>query len=182
MLASHDIHVVAITETWLSSDVMDHEIIPHHLQCYRKDHAETQPNVRGGGILFGIDIRLPSKCRSDLECNCEVLVCEINGRSASRSKIALILVYRPPSTYIVSFINMLNETLIKVSNEFSYVCLIGDFNMPNIDWNSPNTSPANSTDVEFTCMTQSYALDQLNTYPSNANGSFLDLVFANDCA
>ncbi|ELU15675.1 hypothetical protein CAPTEDRAFT_209936 [Capitella teleta] len=179
MLASHDIHVVVITETWLSSDVMDTKIIPRHLKCYRKDRAETQPNVRGGGILFETDNRLPSKRRPDLECNCEVLACEINRRSASRSKIALI-VYRPPSSDIVSSINMLNETLIKVSNEFSYVCLIGDFNMPNIDWNSPATYPANSTDVEFIRMTQSHALDQLNTYPSNTNGSFLDLVFAND--
>ncbi|ELT95537.1 hypothetical protein CAPTEDRAFT_186109 [Capitella teleta] len=122
--------------------------------CYRKDRAETQPNVRGGGILFGIDNRLPSKRRPDLECNCEVLVCEINGRSASRSKIALILVYRSPSSDVVSFINMLNETLIK------QILL----------------------HVEFIRMTESHALDHLNTYPSNANGSFLDLVFANDSA
>ncbi|ELT99401.1 hypothetical protein CAPTEDRAFT_189684, partial [Capitella teleta] len=154
---------------------------PAELQlCYRKTVQKLKPNLRGGGILYGTDNRLSSKRRPDLECSCEVLVCEINGRSASRSKIALILVYRPPSSDIVSFINMLNETLIKASNEFSYVCLIGDFNMPNIDWNSPDTSPAKSTDVEFIRMTQSHALDQLNTYPSNANGSFLDLVFAND--
>ncbi|ELT89402.1 hypothetical protein CAPTEDRAFT_194290 [Capitella teleta] len=144
-------------------------------QCYRKDRAETQPNVRGGrylfgidnrlpSILYGIDNRLPSIRRHDLECSCEVL-------------IALILVYGPSSSNIVSFINMLNET-----NEFSYVCLIGDFNRPNIHWNTPDTSPANSTDVEFIRMTQSHALDQLNTYPSNANGSFLDLVFANGSA
>ncbi|ELU15684.1 hypothetical protein CAPTEDRAFT_217201 [Capitella teleta] len=30
------------------------------LQCYRKDREETQPNVRGGRILYGTDNRLPS--------------------------------------------------------------------------------------------------------------------------
>ncbi|ELU18234.1 hypothetical protein CAPTEDRAFT_218046, partial [Capitella teleta] len=141
---------------------------PAELQlCYRKDRAETQPNLRGGRILYGTDNRLRLNVAPILNVTVKCLCVRLMD-SASRSKIALILVYRPPSSDIVSFINMLNETLIKVSNEFSYVCLIGDFNMPNIDWNSPDTSPAKSTDVEFIRMTQSHALDQLNTYPSNA--------------
>ncbi|ELU06174.1 hypothetical protein CAPTEDRAFT_191013, partial [Capitella teleta] len=129
-----EVHLVAITETLLTEDVFDSEVLPQNMQCQRKDRSETRQSVRGGGLLLDIDNRLPSKRRSDVECDCEILVCEISG--PSRVNIAIILVYRPPSSDCATFTSLLDEALCKVSAEYSNICLLGDFNMPNIDWHA----------------------------------------------
>ena len=176
LLSMWDAHIVAITETWLSDNVTDLEILPQHYSVYRKDLSETRQFVRGGGLLLGIDSRLPSRRRPDLESPCEILVSEISCRS--RSKIAVVLAYRPPGSDCSAFTTMLDETLRKVSTEYSNICLLGDFNMPNIDWHALDT--VSSIDADFVRMTQSHALDQVIPRASNAQGTFLDLLFTND--
>ncbi|ELU01764.1 hypothetical protein CAPTEDRAFT_189822 [Capitella teleta] len=148
ILSTFEVHLVAITETWLTEDVLDSKVLPQNMQCHRKDRSETRQSVRGGGLLLGIDNRLPSKRRSDLECECEILVCEISG--LSRVNIAIILVYRPPSSDCATFTSLLDETLCKVSTEYSNICLLGDFNMPNIDWHALDivSSTADATFIQ----------------------------------
>ncbi|ELT90398.1 hypothetical protein CAPTEDRAFT_202275 [Capitella teleta] len=108
ILSTFEVHLVAITETWLTEDVLDSEVLPQNMQCHRKNRSETRQSVRGGGLLLGIDNRLPSKRRLDLKCECEILVCEISG--SSRVNIAIILVYRPPSSDCATFTSLLDET------------------------------------------------------------------------
>eukprot|EP00914_Ancora_sagittata_P024895 GHVO01049672.1.p2 GENE.GHVO01049672.1~~GHVO01049672.1.p2 ORF type:complete len:141 (-),score=4.01 GHVO01049672.1:1098-1520(-) len=93
--------VVAITETWLTDTVLDHELLPPRFSIHRKDRRETCANKRGGGLLLAIDESLPSKRRPDLEPPCEILVCELDVQGSS--KIAVILCYRPPSSDCVRF-------------------------------------------------------------------------------
>ncbi|ELU01437.1 hypothetical protein CAPTEDRAFT_206786 [Capitella teleta] len=177
ILSTFEVHLVTIMETWLTEDVLDSEVLPQNMQCHRKDRSETRQSVRGGGLSLGIDNRLPSKRRPDLECECEILVCEISGPSCVN--IDIILVYRPPSSDCATFTSLLDETLCKVSAEYSNICLLGDFNMPNIDWHALDIV-SSTADATFIQMTQSHALDQLNTRASNAQGTFLDLLFFND--
>ncbi|ELT90165.1 hypothetical protein CAPTEDRAFT_213462 [Capitella teleta] len=177
ILSTFEVHLVAITETWLTEDVLNSEVLPQNMQCHRNDRSETQQSVRGGGLLLGIDNRLPSKRRLDLECECEILVCEISG--PSRVNITITFIYRPPSSDCATFTSLLDETLCKVSAEYSNICLLCDFNMPNIDWHALDIV-LSTADATFIQMTQSHALDQLNTRASNAQGTFLDLLFCND--
>lgn len=177
LLSSHEINLVAVTETWLTDDVADLEIMPPHLTCYRKDRAETRLAVRGGGVMLGIDNRVQSKRRKDLECDAEVLICELTG--IRRLKIAIILAYRPPNCDQSTFNALLDETLTKVATEFGTICLLGDFNLPSIDWNALHNA-TRTADSDFIRLTQSHAFEQLNHEPSNAQGSFLDLLFSND--
>ncbi|ELU13156.1 hypothetical protein CAPTEDRAFT_213191 [Capitella teleta] len=177
ILSTFEVHFVAITETWLTEDVLDSEVLPQNMQCHRKDRSETRQSAPGGSLLLGIDNRLTSKRRPDLECECEILVCEISG--LSRVNIAIILVYRPPSSDCATFTSLLDETLCKVSTEYSNICLLGDFNMLNIDWHALDIV-SSTADATFIPMTQSHALDQLNTRASNAHGTCLDLLFCND--
>ncbi|ELU12314.1 hypothetical protein CAPTEDRAFT_189455 [Capitella teleta] len=76
ILSTFEVHLVAITETWLTEDVLDSKVLPQNMQCHRKDRSETRQSVLGGGLLLGIDNRLPSKRRPDLECeyNSKVLM------------------------------------------------------------------------------------------------------------
>ena len=60
-----NLDIVAITETWLHSNIFDNEILPSGYQIYRKDC-----NRRGGGVVLAIKNSIPSKLLStpsDLE-------------------------------------------------------------------------------------------------------------------
>ena len=169
-------NLVAITETWLNSDIGDNELLPPNYVVYRKDRDETCVNRRGGGVLIGIDNRYTSKRLYNLEPQCEILVCEIvSDRSP---KIAIVLCYRPPCFDKMNFVQEINATLARVSMQYQHICMLGDFNFPNIDWSSVNNSNS-SAEAMFVDLMDSYSLEQINSVPSNVHGSVLDLVFTN---
>lgn len=178
LVTSFDTHIIAITETWLTTNVLDAELLPGRFQVYRKDRCETCPSKRGGGLLLGIDHKHPSKRRDDLEGDGEILVCELTCRS--RTKIALVLCYRPPSSDRNAFNNSLEQTLDMVSSQYQHVCLLGDFNLPEINWLDSSFSALSPSELEFIRIVNSNCLSQLNSFPSNVHGNFLDLIFATD--
>ena len=48
-ICSSDFSILCITETWLSKDIFDNEIIPSGYTIYRKDR-----DSRGGGVLLAV--------------------------------------------------------------------------------------------------------------------------------
>lgn len=168
--------IVAITETWLTADINDNELLPANYALYRKDRSDTCPGKRGGGVFIGVDSCVKSMRRADLESPCEILVCEV--RPQNHSRLAIVLCYRPPDSDAKQFTQHLHDVMTKVSREFKVVCLLGDFNFPNIDWSFPNL--CSGTDLQFVELTDHYSLEQLNTVHSNIHGNLLDLVFCND--
>ncbi|ELU16651.1 hypothetical protein CAPTEDRAFT_189659, partial [Capitella teleta] len=152
-------------------------ILPDSFNVYRKDRSTTQPSKRGGGILLAIDTNIKSNRPDDLENDFEIIVCEIICKR--RSKIAVILCYKPPDSDSASFNASLTAILDNVYREFQDVCMHGDFNLPAIDWRHPDRC-SRATDSEFVCITQSHSLEQINFNPSNAYGNVLDIIFTSD--
>jgi hypothetical protein len=178
ILAEYNNHIVAITETWLNCNVIDGEILPANYCTYRKDREETWPDKRGGGLLLGIENRFLSKRRQDLECNCEIMVCEVQPNTCS--KIAIVLCYRPPNFDKSTFTQFLDEILCKVNNKYKHVCVLGDFNMSDMKWDD-HISTLCPNGVNFMHVVDSYSLDQINHVPSTCHGNILDLIFTNVC-
>lgn len=172
LVAGDRYEVVAITETWLTSAVNDHEILPRHFSVHRKDREETAPGVRGGGVLLAVDSDIPSRRRADLEADDgEILVCELGN--SSQQRLALVLCYRPPVSDSASFIDSLETTLNQVSLHYSSFFVLGDFNYPHINWND------NDRIDDFSLMMNTFFLSQVNDVPSNAHNNVLDLMFTN---
>lgn len=170
--------LLAVTETWLTDDILDAEILPPSYAIHRKDRSETDhTSRRGGGLLLAFRNDVPSKRRSDLEPPCEILV-SIMMPSGS-SKIAIILCYRPPAADRVFFNECLELTLTRVAAEFKNIVMLGDFNLPDIKWQSTDCV-SRGTDSAFVRITQSFSLEQLNTVPSNAHNNLLDLIFVSN--
>ena len=89
--------------------------------------------------------------RKDLESSVEMLplVCEI--RPESRKKITVIVFYRPPDTdskYIKEFEKSLQ--LIQSRSKFNQIKVLGDFNLPNIDWSTGVATNSNAIYQHFT--------------------------------
>lgn len=157
--------VFAVTETWLSSSVYNNEILPNGYILYRRDR-----DSRGGGILICVDSGLPSKLIST-HPKAEILVVEVGCAPA----ITLCLVYKSPnaSDELVSDIYTVIEGLATVSN----LIVLGDFNCPDIDWQTLSASSVSSTilcDLLF-----EHNLGQLVSSPTHVHGNVLDLVITN---
>ena len=177
IICLHDTHLVAITETWLNANIDDYELLPARFCIYRKDRHVTVPDRRGGGLLLGLDTAIPSRRRDDLEPPCEILVCEINVKNAP--KLAVVLCYRPPQYDKNVFISHLHDTLFKVYNEYTDVFLLGDFNFPDINWNSCTPVVASNPESDFLQLMDMFLLSQINDVPSNKQNHMLDLMFIN---
>ncbi|KAI8516278.1 hypothetical protein Bbelb_048590 [Branchiostoma belcheri] len=151
--------ILAITETWLTSDIHDQEVIPPNYVTYRKDRQHVHDNKVG-----------------DLEPRDEILVCEIHPPSLG--KLALVLCYRPPSADLEPFTDNMATVLTNIQKEYRNCCIVGDFNLPRVDW-STCTATGGGKESKFCEVINNHFLHQHNLTPSNSSGNLLDLVFSN---
>ena len=70
---------------------------------------------------------------------CELLIFKINNPS-----LIIILMYRHPSCTTNKFndiISKVNQFIFSLSSPLPNITIIGNFNLPGVDWLSPNMSP-----------------------------------------
>ena len=157
--------VIAVTETWLTTDILTNEILPVGYSIFRCDR-----NSRGGGVLLCVDERLPSKLMSSLP-EVETLIVTVGANPA----FTICLSYKPPNASMET-IQDLYSIIGNVATE-SNVIIMGDFNCPDIDWVSLTAETYSSSllcDVVF-----DNNLSQLVITPTHVRGNILDLVLTN---
>jgi hypothetical protein len=106
------------------------------------------------------------------------MVCTISA-GLNNIKCALILFYRPPNA-THDFTENLNFVLEKVHNSgIKHVCLLGDLNMPDIQWDS---LMSNNNSEQMLCnVLDNFNLVQCNPNPSReGSNNILDVIFVND--
>jgi len=166
MIYSHNYGIVAITETWLSSSIFDNEILPTNYRIYRNDRSS-----RGGGVLLAVQDTIISKTLPS-PANIEMLTVEVELSQT----VILCVVYLPPSPTL-SQIQSLTSHLSQLPQSYSTV-LIGDFNLPDINW---DTLCGNSTVSDTFCdVCFEYNLSQLITCSTHIHGNTLDLLLTNN--
>ena len=130
LIATHNPHIIIGTETWLSSDISNNEIIPSDLNynIYWNDHADGY-----GGVMLAITNQITSLEIPNLTTNCEIVWAQINLPDCN--KLFIGAYYRPHTNDQLS-IEELNLSLCKLESQNSNVTiwLGGDFNAPGIDW------------------------------------------------
>jgi hypothetical protein len=118
--------------------VLDNEIFPPGYSLYRADRGS-----RGGGVLLAVSDCIPSSLIATppgLE-SVAVLI-------HLASPVVVCLVYLPPSTTPLMFSSLLTF-LSTISADYETIVL-GDFNMPDIDWGTlSGSSPLSSSLMEF---------------------------------
>ena len=91
----------------------------------------SERNKRGGGVLLAVKTDLLAYRRCDLEPqNPEILVCDFV--SLNSFKITFCLCYRRPNCSL--FIDFFECLLANLRETTGRICIVGDFNMPTIDW------------------------------------------------
>lgn len=183
--------IIALTETWLNDNFLNGEYFPSDYNVFRKDRQTGQ--TRGGGVLLAVrsnftsrEIKLPYH---SFEID-QIGVCvDLFIQSFKMIHLYIFVSYIPPSSQ-----NSLYESHIKnileIANdkdENCYFVVVGDFNLPNINWKFSNDEkqmfPYNVVkDYEYNVIDSLSALNvyQINNI-SNSIGRILDLIFIDNC-
>ena len=167
--------VLCLTETWLKPEINTSEIFPDQLdyQVYRDDRSEG----KGGGTLIAIKRFLTSQKQPQLKTNNNAVSAKLSIKGIRDIYISSF--YKPNENDEES----LNElwASIKQIPQNSTIWILGDFNMPSIDWSSEaltETCRYRNLYTNFLENLVNYNLQQMVTCPSRGSNT-LDLFLTN---
>jgi hypothetical protein len=159
--------LILITESWCNSDVtnaflsIDGYEIPSDLRADREDTAQG----RGGGLLVYAKTGL-KVLKIDTECKfrqyCMFLV----------NDIVFYLIYRSPNAPP----QMMKDLESLVRGVKKNAILVGDFNLPDIDWEMGTGSARTAAFLEAI---DDVMLTQMVDFSTQVKGNCLDLVLTN---
>ena len=146
--------VICVTETWLTDEVSNKEILHSGFTIYRKDRT----NRCGGGELQQLEI------------------VSTEGETANNQKLLYCCCYRPPDADL-SWTDTFNTFLNHACEQYQNIVISGDFNLPVIQWDEMDkTNSVN--ELLFVEMLNDHFLCQINNTPTCGN-NVLDLVITN---
>jgi len=161
--------IILVTESWCNDQISNAYLsIPgYQLQPDLRVDRKDTTNGAGGGLLTysrdGVDI-LPNDHTADF---IQYSTFKVRTNSLTTT---LYLVYRPPSS------TDMKGMVEIIKNVGPNSILIGDFNLPGIDWQA-GTSDRKSKD--FLEAADEKFLEQLVEFPTHTRGNILDLVLTN---
>ena len=171
---------VAITESWLKPHITDAQVALNEYKCFRADRVVRKG---GGCLLYVHNSLLVSREYSYDDDTHNLLTCFI---ASINTFIAIC--YRPPKSpakYFKVTLEILREKINEVSDENRSpdIYLLGDFNLPSIDWEYCSIQPGITCDspeaskllLEF--MDRNF-LTQMVNKPTRENNT-IDLIFTN---
>ncbi len=176
--STNDIHVLAVSETWLDPSISDTSININGFQTpFRKDR-----NKFGGGVCVYISNKIPCRRRENYETDSLELIWVELFDESNRS-LLIGCCYRPPSAGRI-FYNLL-ETNLNGATDCN-ILLLGDFNAKHSDWYENDCTNFDGTALKD--LLDSFDLTQLCSKPTHLSNdgrpqSLLDLVITNrpDC-
>ena len=169
-----------MTETWLTNNITNNEILPKGYHVIRKDRNADK---RGGGVLIALRERIAfnkitSRSKSlNWSDRLEILALEL---TQSNSKKTLVCVcYRPPNSDLNEWLELFT-TILRETSHYDKVLVAGDFNFPDLIWNSNEVAITPERNIlagssKFRELTFDFFLEQVNMFPTRKN-NILDLV------
>ena len=173
MLVSLDPDIFLAVETKLDNTVQNGEIL---LPQYN-----SSPNDRkrgGGGVLVASKDNIITEALPDYDTNCELCWIKIHLEGA-KTLIVGVLYWPPDSPRQCLHELSLSLTRIRVKYPDA-ILMLGDFNLPGIDWQSMSHVPSRPKKAESELLLstiQDFHMDQLNTEPTRGS-SILELVLS----
>ena len=168
-----DPDIILLTETWCNQSIPDAALSINNYVLetdLRRDRNNTANGVGGGLLVYakpGLKI-LPCDKFNDNEFN-QFCYFKIETKG---TPLNIVLVYRPPGS------NMQNSDQLcnMLKNMDKHTILIGDVNLPEINW-LDGTSKSRGRKVLETTLEED--LTQLVNFPTHVKGNTLDLVITN---
>ena len=167
--------ILCLTETWLKPEINTAEVFPDSLNfnVYRNDRLET----KGGETLLAITKSLMSQEQPDLTSQCNAIWAKISLKGVR--DIYISSVYKPHENDEES-LNFLFSSIRKIPRNSS-IWMLGDFNMPNIDWITESILEGcrhRNIYISFLENLMNFNLQQMVTSPTRGS-NILDLFLTN---
>ena len=179
--------IVIYNETWLKSSISDNEVLPtDNYKVFRLDRSSsTHPpdptnsrkfRTNGGGVLIGIrhDLDLQSKL-IPVKCKAEILSVELTDKQGHKSILSTL--YRVGTLGSENH-NRVDQYLrnIRRRRNVHGLFLVGDLNMPNIDWEQ--CISGDRTEQLFLDTFSDLALSQVINHTTHRKGNILDVILS----
>ena len=171
VISEHEPDIFLVTESWCNSEISNSLLnikgyyIDPDLRADRKDTA----NGIGGGLLVyckeGLDI-LPLDNNNDFNQYRQFLV---KSNNQNVKDFHVTLVYRSPNSSVDNT-DLLCDLISKCPENN---LIIGDFNLPNIDWNNYTCDKKSQ---KFVDTIENKFFSQLIDFPTHVKGNILDLA------
>ena len=173
-LQNNNLDLIAITESWLTEDILDCELILPGMTLLRND----RPTPRGGVLLYVNDKLQFYRIDHEALNLPDTLWCKVCLQNGKYGLFAVI--YRSPSSDSQFDIDLLYALRVSMSFHFTYVLIMGDFNAPTL-FNNPSGHPFTSSFFDFIVTTPLYNHVTAPTRRRNTDRpSILDLILTNE--
>ena len=170
LVYSESADMVWVTETWLTKDIHNTEILPTGYSIYRKDRKTRN----GGGVLLAIKSDSFNSSR-ELVNSSDLEVTSVEIITHSKLKLLICCCYRPPNAEKI-WLDKFNSILADLSSRHDNIIICGDFNFPKVNWQSP-AKTFGADEISFTEQLNDFYLTQLNTLATRGV-NILDLVIS----
>ena len=174
LIDKYSFDILALSETWLTSEICDNEISIKGYSVVRKDRQDSS-KVCGGGVLIYVRDGIPFIRQTDfVDDNFECLWIQINRRFCK--PMAVSVVYRPGYFNIEDFTNALTRILDNTALDKVEIIILDDF---NVDY-SAKKNPLRCRLDEFAF---SFNLTQIISKPTRVtetSKSTIDLLLVNN--
>jgi hypothetical protein len=177
LVYADNLDLILVTETWLNHNFTNNELLPKGYHVIRKDRAADK---RGGGVFIALreDIAynrlIASKNNPNWSDRLEIIALELELINSKKSLVCVC--YRPPSCILDEWLHLFTAFLEETSH-YDKVLISGDFNFPDLTWNSNFVPAISEKNISAGSSELSYDffLQQVNIYPTRVN-NILDLV------
>lgn len=178
-LTSEKPTIVALTETHLSSDIINSEITMNGYSVHRTDRLERSH----GGVM----IYIPNEIPCELILSHSNSVCEVVGINTTINKrqINFINVYIPPDCKLSDMRNIIEKITQcpQVKDQTRETIITGDFNVPQCEWDFSNKAllgPKKNAKVEIISEMMETLLLSQHVHGPTRQDNILDLVMTNN--
>ena len=161
----HEVPVkfIAVTETWLQDHIEDAQL---YIECFNISRCDRGDRGGGGVLLYSHNNYPISECKTYDDTYCSALFVKFPS-----IKLGVFVVYRPPEAPCEKFhstLDFVQRCIWEELNGSFQVCLVGDFNFPDIDWRSERVLSGQ------TVQSQCSALELLNFLTSGMLNQYVD--------
>ena len=134
LLVDQNPDIVTATESWLNKEHYKNEIFPANLgyTVFRRDKLKG----KGGGVFILVKTNLLPSEQANLNTNCEIIWIKIEIKG---SKPLFLASFYKPHELDTDSILELGKSLDLARNLKGTKLILGDFNLPKLNWDSDHT-------------------------------------------
>ena len=144
--------MIMVTETWLNNNITNNEILPKGYHVIRKDLVADK---RGGGVLIALrDDIVYNRVTSRKNCpnwSDRLAIIALELELLNSKKTLVCVCYRPPSCKLDEWLESFTTFLQEISH-YDKVLITGDFNFPDLTWNSSLVPTKSERSISVSCV------------------------------